>query len=222
MNSRRSLNKRRSRKSAGCVYMLGFLSGLVFIVLCGSTATYNGFSSARSESNLAEARVKVPAKSELPQLATPESEEIDIAIIDESKAFAVHVLNFEPGTQVVVQIESDGRELDSKTDIANDIGSISVTFASSNEILSLERIDFVASDGVTEKRRSYLLPPNLLASNTATLQPTQSVDTPTPSPTPIPPPPAPPATAPPMPTLTPIPFPTPGPMESYYPNWRAE
>lgn len=216
------MNSRHSSKSAGCLYMFGFLSGLAFIALCGSTATYNGFSNMRSESNLTEAKVKAPAQSDLPQPSTPANEEIDVAITGENKAFAVQVLNFEPGVQVVVRMESDGRELDRKADIADDIGNVSVMFASSDEILSLKSVDFVASDGVTEKRRAYPLPPSLSASNTATLQPTRSGDTSSPWPTPTPLPPPPPVTATPTPTATPIPTPTPVFMESFYPNWRAE
>lgn len=240
MNSRHSLKRhslkrrsleRRSRKSAGCVYMLGFLSGLVFIVLCGSTATYNRVSNPRIENKPVKVNEKALPNAALDTIPQTIGEvNISFGRSAQGDEFTIQALEIEPGTQAVVQIQDGDRVLATKTVTADINGTIYAEFEPLTETLFLAQVDIYVIVGETPIHKTYPLPTVADVGNIPTTTEwsqspvvAASPDTPTPSPTPIAPPPAPPATAPPMmPTLTPIPFPTPVPMESYYPNWRAE
>jgi hypothetical protein len=86
-------------------------------------------------------------------------------------------------------------------------------------------VEVVVKSGEAEKRTIYVLPLNADVGNT-TAEPSVTVTTPPPPPTTAPPttppPPQPTNTPTPSPTPTLTPSPTPIPLESFYPNWRAE
>jgi len=206
--------------------MLGFLSGLAFIILCGSSAAYNELRNTHPASKIAEAIAEESSPDDFLQSTTPPIGDIDVAILDDTNEFDVQALGIEPGTQVEVRMEVNGRVVATKTDTANEVGSIEVLFEPLKEIPLPKSVNFVISTGDAEKPHSYDLPPSTFtsASNTPTQQPIQAADTPTPSPSPTIPLPSPTLldTATSIPTLTPTPFPTSVPTESFYPNWRAE
>ena len=219
------MKPQRTPRTASCLYMLGFLSGLAFIILCGSSAAYNGLRDTHSASKIAEAVAKESSPNDFLQSTTPPIGDIDVAILDETNEFDVQALGIEPGTQAVVRMEDNGHVLDTKTGIASEVGSIEVKFELPKETSS-GNVDFVVSVGDTEKRHKYWIPPSDYVNNTPTQQPIQATDTPTLTPTPSPtillPSPTLPSTATPIPTWTLTPSPTPVPVEPFYPNWRAE
>lgn len=232
------MNSRRSRQSAGCVYVLGFLSGLVFIFLCGSSAAYNHLSHPQPANKPATSEEKAPADvapDTMPQ--TIGDVNIDYGRSEQGDEFTVQALDIEPGTQVIVRIQDGDRTLADKTVSADDNGTIRVDFGPLHETQSLAQVEIYVIIGETQVHKTYPLPIGMDMGSTSstsvaewpqTSVTTASPDTPTPSSSPTPLPPLPTNTASPIPTLTPVPFPTsvpfptPVPMESFYPNWRAE
>lgn len=224
------MKPRHASRTASCLYMLGFLSGLAFIILCGSSAAYNN--RGHSPEKLEDVVVKAPPQNTLPQ---PETQAIgDIEILfgrtDKGDEFTIQALDIEPNAQVSVELRNKEQVLATKTVSADDMGSISVRLGPLSETLSLERIEVIVSSGTVEKRTIYVLPLNAASENTLTEQFSQSSQsttsyqpsTPTPSPSTSPSPLPPTNTATPVPALTWTPSPTSIPMESFYPNWRAE
>ena len=177
------MKPQRTPRTASCLYMLGFLSGLAFIILCGSSAAYNGLRDTNSASKVAEAVAKESSPNDFLQSTIPPIGEIDVAILDETNEFDVQALGIEPGTQAVVRMEDNGHVLDTKTGIASEVGSIEVKFELPKETSS-GNVDFVVSVGDTEKRHKYWIPPSDYLNNTPTQQPIQATDTPTLTPTP--------------------------------------
>lgn len=141
------MKSRHASRSASCLYMLGFLSGLAFIILCGSSAAYNN--RGRSPEKLEDVVVKAPPQNTLPQ---PETQTIgDIEILfgrtDKGDEFTVQALGIEPNAQVSVELRNKEQVLTTKTVSADDMGSISVRLGPLSETLSLERIEVIVSSG---------------------------------------------------------------------------
>ncbi|MBN1877157.1 MAG: hypothetical protein JXA33_23240 [Anaerolineae bacterium] len=225
------MGSQRTSKTASCLYMLGFLSGLTFIILCGSSAAYNSLNSTRSEDELADSVAKAPLQNVLPQSGLQTIGDVEILIGRTSKGdeFTVQALDIEPNTQISVKLQDGERVLAAETVPADANGSISVELGPLNETLSLEHIEVIVSSGEAEKRITYVLPLKENVGNAPSMEqsaqsaaPQSAAPTPTLTPTAPPLPVEPTHTVTPVPTLTAAPPPTPISLESFYPNWRAE
>lgn len=213
------MNSRHSSKSVGCLYMFGFLSGLAFIVLCGSSAAYNGRDSTQLENKLPAISEKAPPNVAVE--ATPQViEEIFIVYgrSEQGDEFTVRALGIEPDTQATVRLQDAERLLVSKIVTADQNSMIEAIFDPLTVTLSLPQVD-IYIDGEKQGHRTYPLPISMVVEDISpTTKPVPAADTQTTSRDPT----APPVTATPTPTSPPTPTPTPVPVESFYPNWRAE
>jgi hypothetical protein len=98
------MDSRRTPKTASCLYMLGFLSGLAFIILCGSSAAYNSLSNARSGNNPADDVVNAPPQNTLPQAV--DNVDISFGRTEQGDEFTVRALDIEPDTQVSIKMQT--------------------------------------------------------------------------------------------------------------------
>ena len=239
------MKTRRARKTSGCLYMLGFMSGLLFVALCGSSAIYEELSSPLSESRedrepqpIVNVVASVPERADraLPEQET-ESLDIDLLQSDAGNELVIQGLGFEPDEHVVISIQAEEQEIATLEANTSGIGDFEVSFLLPEEYSALTSVKITAKGETLHLTTLYPLPGTMDIGQTAT-EPSSSeltaitatptsepgatamcsvcTDTPTPSPTSTPTP------VTPTPTITPTPSPTPVPLEPYYPNWRAE
>lgn len=220
------MNARHSSRSAGCLYMFGFLSGLAFIALCGSSAAYNGRSSTQLENRLPVAVDEKALPNTVVALETTPQVIEDIYIgygrSELGDEFIVRALGIDPGTFATVRLQDAERLLVSKVVTADQNSMIEAVFDPLTVTLSLAQVD-IYIDGEKQGHRIYPLPVGLVVEEPSTTPksvPAASATTTSREPTAPPPPP--PVTVTPTPTAIPTPSPTPVPIESFYPNWRAE
>lgn len=78
------MKPQRTPRTASCLYMLGFLSGLAFITLCGSSAAYNQLSNTQPENKIAEAIAEDSSPDDFLQSTTAPDENIHVSILSET------------------------------------------------------------------------------------------------------------------------------------------
>lgn len=244
------MKTRRVRKTSSCLYMLGFMSGLLFVALCASSSLYEEFTASLPEaeeqnvSQLADnpQRVANPrASAPEDAIESPLKQEAVLDIQFQRKEnggdeLIIRGLNFTPGESVRVSVLAEGQEIyveDAQVDPAT---SFQVVYAIPPAYQNLTSITVIAKSDSAEARQTYPLPglingPGESATGTPSVPSATETPSSGPSPTaecPVctvtlsPLPTATPYVPPPPPTITPTPSPTPVPLEPYYPNWRAE
>ena len=234
------MKTRHTPKTASCLYMLGFASGLLFIVLCGGSTIYEEFAASIPQRN-ADARSANVIEAALPVAQVAENDapvplsqtvgglNLDYTRSDAGDRLSVIGLGFEPGERVVVSVMS-GENLVASQEAraADEVGSINLDIVLPTEARSLTSIEVIATSKTNTVSASYTLPGDISigtgdsADGVSSGEPTMTTDRPVCTNTPIPLPPSPPSTSLPTPTITPTPMPTPVILEPYYPNWRAE
>ena len=169
------MKTRHTPKTASCLYMLGFASGLLFIVLCGSSTIYEEFAASlpnRSAKSMdPEVLVGIPAEIPAANIAkdnvpAPLSQvvgdlQIDYARSDAGGELSVLGLGFEPGERVVVSVMSGETTIASAETQASGVGGFSLDILLPQEARSLTEINVVAVSATNTVSESYALPGNV-------------------------------------------------------------
>ncbi len=235
------MKNQRAIKPSGCLYILGFFSGLLFIIICGST-------SLTREAELNTSHIAKNGRHVSPQqVATPLPDafnlnpagDMDVAVEIQGTQYQVSViaLGFEERESVLIRFRVGEMFINGFHEtVASDVGSINAHIPYPTEAQDRTDVEVVAIGELTELKAA--LPP---LPTTVELDPTSAspeitntpppaivpsprvclVCTNTPGPSsPTPPRPMPSPTL--IPPHTPTPSPTFVPREAYYPNWRGE
>jgi len=144
--------------------MLGFLSGLVFVILCGSTTLYNNIAPSSSQVERNEQPVNIAPQEALPQQDGPTTDSVEIlygATTDGQEELTVNAFGFEPGTAVMVYLKDGNQVLDTKSDSADGMGAISVDFILPAAARTLTHVQVVVEyNGIQIAPTPYPLPRN--------------------------------------------------------------
>ncbi|HOU12476.1 MAG TPA: PA14 domain-containing protein [Anaerolineae bacterium] len=158
------MRPRHTQKTASCLYMLGFLSGLVFVILCGSTTLYNNIAPSSSQVERNEQPVNIAPQEALPQQDGPTTDSVEIlygATTDGQEELTVNAFGFEPGTAVMVYLKDGNQVLDTKSDSADGMGAISVDFILPAAARTLTHVQVVVEyNGIQIAPTPYPLPRN--------------------------------------------------------------
>jgi len=233
------MKKRRPLNTSGCLYVFGFFSGLLFIVVCGSSSLVrNQPTGMQAQDNLAGGRLSsvTVQSSPVPSEAFGGSAgDLDVAIMPEGSTYYVSIiaLGFEAYENVQISLRAGEQTIvPAFSTTASEIGSISFEFPYPDEAKELSDVMVVVAGSIRIEgplppysvlppfeTAVVASPPTVTTSPNPPLvrqvEPTRPICTETPrppSPTPIPP----------SRTPTFTPSPTPIPQEVYFPNWRGE